>query len=116
MSTNPIKIPRDLEPGDVIVDNTGDHHVCHVGDIYHPHSVYYADGAIFTGANYWNKKGLCETDAHLYAVKIIRKTSKPAKPKRNRDAEWCRRMAKETHGDHIKIYRRIARKLEGMSK
>lgn len=95
--TKPIKIPRDLKPGDVIVLNGGTKDKVlgydQYGDLVTKcHCVYGPEDRL--------NGYVIGSAMHIAVTGIIRKTSKPtkpAKPKRDRDAEWLREWGHSFH-------------------
>lgn len=117
-----MKIPRDLKPGDAIVDDSGTRCVV----VQYPHlsghaggSPYYSDGAIFTKRSehdhcYFNPDGRAHGSS-LFAIRIERIASKPKRAKVDRDAAYLLRLSKclSIMPNDPKRLRAIARRLEG---
>lgn len=122
----PVAIPRDLKCGDMLKLSTGDVAIVrnsHCSDMQSP---YHDDGCItadpqnplYRGRNVWNEDGTAWGGSRLWVVRIIRKTSKPARV--DRDAKWLLELVAE--GRHkltpsaAKRLRAIARRLSGEGK
>lgn len=95
MKSKPIQIPRDLKPGDVIVDNHGTRHtVKYVSGLsgHKTGSPYYTDGAVLVYRNeesegiydYFNPDG----GAHCGDFHAIRIERIASKAKVTKDAAW----------------------------
>ncbi len=97
-------IPRDLKAGDIIVDNHGERHIV---------LEYHDDGDIDCGWAIFRPDGHRWKTTDGFAVKIIRKTSKP---KKDADAEWLRKLADTIYYGHpaCRRIRKIAKRLEGI--
>ena len=107
--SKPIQIPRDLTAGAIIRSNDGMSHKFLYYDITHEghHCAACDTGAAF------KPNGRRLIDDNEFAVRIIRKVSKPAKVKMDKDAEWLRELSNTvTLIRERRRLRRIAKRLE----
>lgn len=124
MTPTPIPIPRDLKPGDVIVDANNERHTCRRVD---GDSCYNSiNGSLWTAIDdnvsfgRWFRTNGRPYGQRAFAVRIERIASKARKAMSDKDIRWLLRLAcaMNTQGakSECKRLRAIARRLDGGGK